>query len=161
MAELPTTDRIARHISKGRRKGEAADGSTGVVDSSAFKPRADYPRGSGLEEYLSMSWLEAFRGEFDEKLSAATIDMRNRLKGFDDERSRIGILIVQAVHDAAALKPKQLSVRIVDPDKDPSHAGVYGMDLEDEIIAQELARGVRLYRPRRPRTTVERSATET
>jgi hypothetical protein len=88
MAELPTTDRIARHISKGRRKGEEADGSTGVVDSSAFMPRADYPPGSGLEEYLSISWLEALRGQLDEKLSAVTIDMRNRLGGFDGERSR-------------------------------------------------------------------------
>jgi hypothetical protein len=148
MAELPTTDRIARHISKGRRKGEAADGTTGVINSSAFMPRADYPPGSGVEEYLSVNWVECFAGALDEKLSAITMEMRKRLAGFDGEHSRIGILSVQAVHNAAALKPKQLSVRIVEPDKDASYAGIYGMDLQDEIIAQELARLVLLYRPR-------------
>jgi hypothetical protein len=153
MAELARIDRIARHISKGRRKGEEADGSAGVVDSSAFMPRADYPPGHGLEQYLSINCLEAFPGELAEKLSAVTIDMRRRLRGFDAERSRIGILFVQAVHDAAALKPKQLIARLVDPDDDPSYAGIYGMDLQDEIIAQELARRVLLYRPRIPRAT--------
>src|SRR6267154_1674879 len=148
MAELPTTDRIARHISKGRHKGEGADGMTGVINSNAFMPRADYPPGSGLEEYLSINWVECFAGELDQKLSAVTMEMRKRLLGFDGERSRIGILGVQAVHDAATLKPKQLSVRIIDSDNDASYAGVYGMDLQDEIIAQELARLVLLYRPR-------------
>jgi hypothetical protein len=122
-------------------------------------PRSDYPAGTGLEDYLSVNWVECFHGELDEKLSAVTTNMRNRLKGFDGERSRIGILIVHAVHEAAALKPKALSVRVVDPDKDPSYAGVYGMDLQDEIIAQELARRVLLYRPRVPSAEVKRSAT--
>lgn len=148
MSELAVTDQIARHISKGRRKGDENDGMPGVVNSIAFMPRPDWPQGMGLEEYLSVIWVDPFTGNLEQKLAAVTAAMKARLKGFDSEQSRIGVLFVQAVHQAATLKPKQLSVRIVDPEKDASYAGIYGMDLEDEIIAQELARLVLLFKPR-------------
>lgn len=148
MSELALTDQIARHISKGRRKGDEDDGTPGVVNSSAFMPRRDFPPGMGLEEYLSIFLVDCFAGNLEQKLATVTAAMKARLRGFDSERSRIGVLFVQAVHEAAILKPKRLSVRIVDPEKDPSYAGIYGMDLEDEIIAQELARLVLLFKPR-------------
>jgi hypothetical protein len=146
--ELALTDQIARHISKGRRKGDEDDGTPGVVDSIAFMPRRDWPPGMGLEEYLSVIRVDTFAGNIEQKLAAVTAAMKARLMGFDSERSRIGVLFVQAVHEAATLKSKQLSVRIVDPQKDASYGGIYGMDLEDEIIAQELARLALLFKPR-------------
>jgi hypothetical protein len=148
VSELSVTDQIARHISKGRRKGDEDDGTPGVVNSIAFMPRPDWPPSMGLEEYLSVIRVDHFAGNLEQKLAAVTTVMKARLGGFDSERSRIGVLFVQAVHEAAMLKPKQLSVRIVNPEKDASYAGIFGMDLEDEIIAQELARLVLLFKPR-------------
>jgi hypothetical protein len=148
VSELALTDQIARHIPKGKRKGDESDGTPGVVDSDAFMPRADWPRGTGLEEYLSVTRVDHFPGDLEEKLTSVTKAIMTRIVSFNKEQSRIGVLVVQTVHDAAILRQKKLSVRVVDPAKDPSYAGIYGMDLEDAIIAQELARRAVLYRPR-------------
>ncbi len=148
MSELSSPDQIARHVSKGKRKGDERDGTPGIVDSMVFMPRGDWPRGQGLELYLSVTWYGCFAGELEEKLAAVTAALKSRLPGFDDERSRLGIVTAGVVHEAAALRQKKLSVRIVDPDVDVSYAGIFGMDLEDDLIAQELARRAILFRPR-------------
>ena len=147
MSELPPRDRIARHIPSGKRKGIEEDGTTGIVDSAAFMPRPDWPLGMGLEKYLSVTHVDHFGGDIEQQLTAVTKAMRDRVKRLN-QNSRIGILQVEVIHDAAALKPKTLRVRIVNPQEDLSYGGIYGMDLEDDIIAQDLARRVLLYRPR-------------
>jgi hypothetical protein len=112
-------------------------------------PRPDWPLGSGLEEYLSVTWVDHFTGDLEQRLTAVTATMKDRLrKSFHDERSRIGVLLVDAVHSAARLNSKHLNVRVVNPATDASYTGIYGMDLDDEIIAQELARQALLFRPR-------------
>jgi hypothetical protein len=147
VTELDRTERVARHISKGKRKGDEEDGTTGIVDHNAFMPRADWPRGKGLEEYLSITRVDHFPGDMEQKLAGVTAAMRERIQGLNED-SRLGILSVETIHEAAALKPKKLSMRIVNAEKDASYAGIYGMDLSDVMIAQELARRVLLYRPR-------------
>ena len=148
--ELDPKERIARRISRSQCAESPGDGQPGVLDSDAFMPRADCPPGQGLEEYISVTRVESFSGEFEDRLRDTTRSIVSRWRGRDPSRLRIGLLRVSDVHEAAQLKPKSLSVRIVDPTRDQSYAGIYGMDLTDAIIAQELARRALLYAPRLP-----------
>ena len=135
--QIPDDHSIVRQL--GKAKWDLADdGVTVVVDSQAFLPRDDFPEGAGPEEYVSVDWLECFSGTLRQQLDQVrtAIEARGRTVG---QQSKFGVAIVESVHKAARLHKKSVDVRTTGEIADPSHAGIYGLEPSDHLIAEEIA----------------------
>ena len=134
---IPDDHSIVRQL--GKEKWELADdGVTVEIDSEAFLPRADFPEGTGPEKYVSVHWLEYFRGTLRQQLDQvrAAIEARGRTVG---QQAKFGVAIVESVHKAAQLQNKLVDVCTTGEIEDPSHTGIYGLEPSDHLIAQEIA----------------------
>ena len=135
--QIPDDHSVVRQL--GKQKWDFADdGITIVIDSQAFLPRDDFPEGTGPEEYVSVHWLEYFSGTFRQQLDQVrtAIEARGRTVG---QQSKFGVAIVESVHKAARLHKKSVDVRTTGEIADPSHAGIYGLEPSDHLIAEEIA----------------------
>lgn len=128
---VPDSDHVARYC-----KASTVDG--GEVQATAFMLRDG-------EEYLSVNWLEdlncsdrpselrALQNLYSRKLSVGTT-------------ARIAMLNVGAFRTKVAQEsPDMRWLRVLHEPivpEDPSHAGIFGISPNDEIIAELIARTV-------------------
>jgi len=108
------------------------------VEGESFLPRADYPPGTGPEEFVSVDWLEHFTGTRRQQLD----QVRKAVEDRGRKASRSGGFAVVNVLDiktAGFNNGRKLLVHTTGELYDPSHSGIYGLTPEDEFIAQEIA----------------------
>lgn len=136
-------DNIVRQASK-EKWDLAIDGVTVVIDDELFLPRPDYPLGSGPERYVSVDWLEYFDGTLRQRLNQVrdAVEARGRTVG---RQARFAAVLVRSVHEAAQKGSKEVDVRTTGDVEDPSHSGIFGLEPDDNVIAQEIARRATAY----------------
>jgi hypothetical protein len=142
---VPDRDHCARYC------GGATIDEDGRVTGNAFRLRN---RGDTPESYLSVNWLEFLtRSDRSEQVKALQQVFATKT------RFKVGSTARFAVHQTGELRDHVLATspdaRRLDvlhepePD-DESHAGLYGLGLDDELIAELIAEAVQETYPARP-----------
>ncbi len=140
---IPDTDHIARQC------GGATIHEDGTIDGAAFRLRN--LRG-GWEEYLSVNWLE----------SLDPTDREHQLellrKVFVDKGRKLAARSKFAVHEVDSLRElvrretadrRDLTVLHEHFPDDASHCGIFGLEHDDDVVADLMAEAVREVYPAR------------
>ncbi len=128
--QVPDPDHVARYC------GGASIHEDGRVDGGVFRLRK-------LEPYLSVNWLEYLEpSDRSKQLDAVRTAFQQK------PRFKVGSTARFAVHNVGALRTyvrdespdrRELSV-LHEPDlDDASHCGVYGLTMDDDLIADLIA----------------------
>ena len=89
---VPSDEHVVRTIGKQHwDEVETPRGIVPVANSDVFRPREDYPPGTGPEECISVDWLDYFAGDLRHQLDAVreAVRARGRTVG---RRARLGEL---------------------------------------------------------------------
>jgi hypothetical protein len=104
------------------------------VQASAFQIRPT------IEKYLSAAWAEHFPGNHDEQVVAAGRDVANRIRGRDLDGSAFAIGNVANIKaDGRSQSSVDIEVLLSGNPRNPPHAEVWGIALEDEALQLLLA----------------------
>lgn len=123
--QVPDSSHISRHC------GGSAIKADGTIDGTAFRLRKD-------EEYLSVNWLEFLEktSREEEIAEVRNVIQKKRTLG---SRSRIAVanvgLLINHIREERILKVQHEPET---PD-DPSHSGIYGYGMDDDLIADMIA----------------------
>jgi hypothetical protein len=129
---VPDSDHVARYC-----KASTVEG--GEVQATAFLLRDG-------EEYLSVNWLEDLNCSDRRSEIRALQDLYSRKLNRVGTAARIAILNVGAFRTKVAHEsPDMRRLRVLHEPimpEDPSHAGIYDISSDDEIIAELIAQSV-------------------
>jgi hypothetical protein len=127
---IPDSDHVARYC-------RASTIEDGEISAAAFMLRA-------ADEYLSVNWLEEL-GRSDRGTQIRDLQELYARKLRVGAKARIAILNVGTVRTKVERdSPDSRVLRVLhEPEHDdPSHAGIYDIPYEDEIVAELIARVV-------------------
>ena len=130
---IPNDNHVSRHC------GFLHIDRKGRITGQAFRPRVS-------EEYLSVNWLEYFKsaGLNTQMQEIRTTLMRKGRK--IGAQSKFAVLNVGELKEYVGKKSVDGSVLSVlhEPEEnDPSHSGIYGVSVDDFLIAEIIAEFVR------------------
>lgn len=139
--EIRSEHHVVRTVGKQKwEEIETKEGTVVVVNDDVFLPRADYPPGSGPEEYVSADWLENFSGglrkQLDQVREAVAARRTTRKVG---RQSQLAVVLVNDIHSTASKHSKTVSVATTGEKTDPSHSGIYGLEPTDHLISQSIS----------------------
>ena len=133
---VPDLDHIAHYC------GGANVYEDGTIDGVAFRLRRQT---DGPEQYLSVNWLEHLHPA-DRERQLANLRLIFSSKGWTlSASSRFAVHQVRALIDYVQSNSpdhRLLSVRHEPLANDASHCGIYGYELEDDIVADLIAEAV-------------------
>lgn len=125
---LPDSDHVARYCKK------ASLGTDGEITGAAFMLRRD-------EDHLSVNWLELFaKTTRQEEITELREIYQKKFR--NSANSKIVLFEVGEIREYVFKEsPDKRSLKILhEPShQDPSHSGIFGLTLQDELIAALIA----------------------
>lgn len=122
---IPDSDHISRYC------GASSIESDGTVNGTAFRIREG-------EEYLSVNWLEFLgKSSRDEEIAEIQNILRKKLRL--GSRSKIAVAEVGTLINHVQEERRLRIEHEPELPDDPSHSGIYGYAIEDDLIADIIA----------------------
>lgn len=111
----------------------------GTIDGSAFIPREG-------EESVSLNWMEYFsRLSEDQQLAEIRLVLTSKMRRIGAQ-AVLAILNARTTCDQAVKKSRKISVKhdplVPPPYDDPSHSGIYGLTIKDDVLGELIAQSV-------------------
>lgn len=125
MKDLQDADSVARFCSYQRQIRDENDQVIGVI------PQFFELRPNISETYLSCEWIEFYKGEREEQLSAVVEAVRNRVKS-KSKKAKVAILNVEKIKICGSERERKL--RVQQRKKTSSYSGIYGLPQDNNDI---------------------------
>ncbi|HAY22798.1 MAG TPA: hypothetical protein DCY27_11695 [Desulfobacterales bacterium] len=134
------------HVSRYVKPTQITETLRGICkpNSHVFRLRADYPPETGPEEFVSVDWLEYFKGDLSQQLNDICLVLKEN-RGFKVSLNG-GFAIVQVGDVKDSDLGRTITVKTLGEQLDPSHSGIYGLKPEDDIVAQKIANRARFFK---------------